>query len=39
MTLRMNPPGFQLGVSGCVSPSLLVQRTLSTRWPATGIVN
>src|SRR6516225_2385387 len=29
MTLRMNPAGFQLGRSGCATPSLLVQRTIS----------
>ena len=33
MTLRMNPLGFQLGASGCVSPLLLVQRTISTDDP------
>src|SRR5208282_759027 len=36
MTLRMNPPGFQLGVSGCVSPLVLAHRTISTCSPAAG---
>ena len=29
MTLRMKPPGFQFGPSGCAAPLLLVQRTMS----------
>src|SRR4029453_5192252 len=38
MTLRMNPLGFQLGVLGCVSPLLLVHRTISTCDPLPGAV-
>src|SRR5580704_9226248 len=30
MTLSMNPLGFQLGVAGCVSPLVLVHRTINT---------
>ena len=33
MTLRMNPAGFQLDVSGCVSPPLLVHRTIRACLP------
>ena len=29
MTLSMNPLGFQLGVAGCVSPLVLVHRTIA----------
>src|ERR1700687_87239 len=36
MTLRMNPLGFQLGVSGCISPLLLVHRTISACDPLAG---
>src|SRR5271166_6113238 len=36
MTSRMNPLGFQLAVSGCVSPLLLVHRTISTCDPLLG---
>src|ERR1700694_4816098 len=36
MTLRMNPLGFQLGVSGWVSPLLLVHRTISACDPLAG---
>jgi hypothetical protein len=36
MTLSMNPLGFQLGVAGCVSPLVLVHRTINTCDPLLG---
>jgi hypothetical protein len=36
MTLSMNPLGFQLGEAGCVSPLVLVHRTINTCDPLLG---
>src|ERR1700738_2870530 len=38
MTLRMNPAGFQLAMSGCVTLLVLVQRTISEWSPFDGTV-
>jgi hypothetical protein len=38
-TLRMNPAGFQFGVSGCSMPLLLVQRVNKVYAPGEGSVD
>src|ERR1700687_51068 len=38
-TLRMKPAGFQLGVSGCATPLLLVQRINKVYAPGAGSAN
>ena len=37
ITLRKYPAGFQNGSAGCVSPALLVARTLSSKLPAASL--
>src|SRR6202012_2457763 len=38
MTLRMNPAGFQFAVSGCVTPLVFVQRTMTACLPAVSVI-